>query len=154
MTHAAQGSAGAATGTVRSYVAGFILAVALTLFAFGLVMSRALPLPATLGCIFAAATLQILVHLRYFLHLDASSAQRWNLAAILMTALIILIVVGGSVWIMISLHRRTMLQGMPPVGGLSTESSHAIPSSLDAPRIFFAVRRDDGFQARTSRTGS
>jgi cytochrome o ubiquinol oxidase subunit IV len=106
--HVDTGRAGAARGTLRSYLTGFGLAVLLTALAFGLVMSGALPRDDTVIAIFAAAVLQILVHLHYFLHLDTSSAERWNLAAILFTLIIILILIGGSVWIMSNLKDRTM----------------------------------------------
>lgn len=105
---------GAGQGTLGSYLAGFFLAVLLTLIAFGLVMSGVLSPPATLVAIFVAAVVQILVHLHYFLHLDRSSEQRWNLAAIVFTAVIIGLLVGGSIWIMFNLRQRTMDTGALP----------------------------------------
>jgi cytochrome o ubiquinol oxidase subunit IV len=48
------------------------------------------------------------VHLHYFLHLDRSSEQSWNLQAILFTFLIIVILIAGSLWIMFTLHTRMM----------------------------------------------
>jgi cytochrome o ubiquinol oxidase subunit IV len=108
MEHASAGGGEAATITSGSYLAGFGLAILLTLTSFGLVMSGALPPSDTVYAIFAAAIAQVLVHLHYFLHLDGSVAQRWNLTAILFTTLIIGIVVGGSIWIMYSLNYRTM----------------------------------------------
>lgn len=103
------GTGGASQGTFRSYLAGFVLAVGLTLVAFGLVMTGALSRPMTIAAIFTAAVVQILVHLHYFLHLDRSPEQRWNVFALAFTAMVILIIVGGSVWIMFNLHARTML---------------------------------------------
>lgn len=108
MQHASAHGGEAVHITTGSYLVGFGLAVLLTLVSFGLVMSGVLPQSATLYAIFAAAALQVVVHLHYFLHLDGSKAQRWNLFAILFTALIIAIVVGGSIWIMYSLNYRTM----------------------------------------------
>jgi cytochrome o ubiquinol oxidase subunit IV len=58
--------------------------------------------------IFAAAVVQILVHLHYFLHLDRSSAQRWNLMTLLFTLMVMTIFIGGSLWIMLDLHSRMM----------------------------------------------
>jgi cytochrome o ubiquinol oxidase operon protein cyoD len=108
MRHAPIGSAGASKGTLGSYLTGFVLAIVLTVIPFALVMSGALPQSATVIGIFAAAVVQMLVHLHYFLHLDTSSEERWNLAAILFTVVIIGIVVGGSIWIMVHLHYRVM----------------------------------------------
>lgn len=107
-------SSGAASGTPRSYLTGFSLAVLLTVIPFGLVMSGALPRSATTFVLFTAAVLQILVHLHYFLHLDTSSSQRWNLLAIALTALIIVILISGSVWIMANLRVRTMDRSTTP----------------------------------------
>lgn len=100
---------GAGKATFGSYLTGFVLAVILTLIAFALVMSGALPRPVAVGAIFAAAVAQIIVHLHYFLHPDRSAEQRWNVLALAFTAVVLLIVVGGSIWIMLSLHTRTML---------------------------------------------
>ncbi len=44
--------------------------------------------------------------MRYFLHLDLTSTPRENLVAILFAAILIFIMVGGSFWIMLDLHRR------------------------------------------------
>ena len=108
MSHSAVDHAGASRASLRGYLTGFGLAILLTAVPFALVMTGALSSSLLLLAIFAAAVLQIFVHLHYFLHLDGSSAERWNVMAILFTAIIILIVVGGSVWIMNSLHARLM----------------------------------------------
>jgi cytochrome o ubiquinol oxidase subunit IV len=67
-------SIGASRGSLKSYAAGFILSIVLTVIAF--VMSGAFSRSAVLFGIFGAAMVQILVHLHYFLHLDTSSAMR------------------------------------------------------------------------------
>jgi len=108
MQHASAHGGEAVNITSGSYLVGFGLAILLTFVSFGLVMTGALPQSATIYAIFAAAIVQIFVHLRYFLHLDGSAAQRWNLIAILFTGLIIALFVGGSIWIMYSLNYRTM----------------------------------------------
>ncbi len=104
MQHEATEYAGAHTGSLKSYLTGFILAVILTLIPFWLVMDATLSTAYTLVAIFIAALVQIVVHLHYFLHLDKSSEERWNVLAIVFTALIVLILIGGSVWIMLNLH--------------------------------------------------
>jgi cytochrome o ubiquinol oxidase operon protein cyoD len=108
MGHAEIESTGANKGSFRSYTTGFILAIVLTILAFALVMSGALPRSATLFGIFGAAIVQMLVHLHYFLHLDSSSAARWNVLAMLFTLLILIIFVGGTIWIMYNLNYRMM----------------------------------------------
>jgi cytochrome o ubiquinol oxidase operon protein cyoD len=72
------------------------------------VMSGAWSPAATLAAIFVAGIVQILVHLHYFLHLDTTSAARWNVVALMFTLLIMALFVGGTIWIMHSLYYRMM----------------------------------------------
>jgi len=108
MRQATRDDTGASRGSYTSYAIGFLLSVVLTAVAFGAVMSGLLSRPAALLSIFAAAIAQILVHLRYFLHMDASSAARWNVLAMVFTVLIMLLFVGGTLWIMYNLNYRMM----------------------------------------------
>lgn len=101
-------SAGASGGNFKSCIAGFILSVVLTAIPFALVLSSITSRSAILFGIFGAGTIQILVHLHYFLHLDASSAARWNILALLFTLLIMILFVGGTIWIMYNLNYRMM----------------------------------------------
>ena len=55
-----------------SYIVGFVLAVILTAIPFALVATHALAPSTTMLVIAVAAVLQILVHLRFFLHLTSS----------------------------------------------------------------------------------
>lgn len=101
-------NSGANSGTLAAYTRGFILSVVLTAIPFALVIRGSLPHTETLVAVFVAAVAQILVHLYYFLHLNASSRERWNLMAMLFALLIMLLIVGGTVWIMIHLKYRLM----------------------------------------------
>lgn len=91
---------------LRLYLTGFVLALALTAIPFGLVVFGSLPKMATMVAVAVAAIAQVLVHLRYFLHLDLTTTPRENLLAIAFAAVLILIMVGGSLWIMFDLHSR------------------------------------------------
>ena len=91
---------------LRPYLTGFALALILTAIPFALVAFKPLPKPTTLIIIGVAAAIQVLVHLRYFLHLDLTSTPRENLVAIVFTAILIVLMVGGSFWIMFDLHSR------------------------------------------------
>ena len=88
--------AGEHHGSLLGYSIGFFLSVVLSAVPFGLVMTGVLPREVTLFGIFAAAVIQILVHLHYFLHMDRSSSQRWNLMTFLFTALVMTIFIGGT----------------------------------------------------------
>lgn len=94
---------------LRSYLVGFVLAVVLTAIPFYLVHAHALPPSRIMLVIAAAAVLQILVHLHFFLHVDFTTTPRENLLAIAFTAVLIFLMVGGSFWIMIDLHSRMAL---------------------------------------------
>ena len=95
-------------GSVKSYGIGFILSVILTLIPFGLVMYPTLPKSITLMIVVAFAVIQVLVHLVYFLHLDRSAAQRNNVIAFVFAAIVIVLLVGLSLWIMFSIHSNMM----------------------------------------------
>ena len=101
-------STGISRGSLKSYLTGFALALFLTAIPFALVMSGAVSPSAALAGVFGAGLVQMLVHLHYFLHLDTSSAMRWNMLAIIFTFLIMALFVGGSCWIMWNLHYRMM----------------------------------------------
>ena len=85
-----------------------VLSVILTVIPFALVMIGSAPKAVAIAGIFIAAAIQILVHLHNFLHMDGSSSQRWNLLTFLFTALVMTVFIGGSLWIMVDLHHRTM----------------------------------------------
>jgi len=95
--------AGESHASVKSYLIGFVLSVILTAVPFGLVMDPAhhgFTAATVLAAILALAVVQVFVHIVYFLHMDRSAEQRWNVLAFSFTILILVIVVAGSVWIM------------------------------------------------------
>ncbi len=108
MSQAAIDSTGVSRGSLKSYLTGFVLSLILTTMPFALVMGGTLSSSATLAGIFSAGLAQILVHLHYFLHLDTSSAARWNVLAMMFTLLIMVLFVGGTLWIMSTLNYRMM----------------------------------------------
>ena len=55
------------------------------------------------------AAAQVLVQLVYFLHMNSSSEQRWNVIAFIYTVLCIAVLLVGSVWIMNYLHYNMMI---------------------------------------------
>lgn len=92
----------------RSYLVGFALAVFFTLISFSLIWVEGIPKATAVAGLFVAALLQMLVHLRYFLHLDSSSGQRWNVVLLAFTALLVFIFIGGTMWVMYSLNSNMM----------------------------------------------
>ncbi len=92
-------------GAVRPYAIGFCLALLLTVIPFGMVMSPSGARPAVIA---AFGVAQIIVHLVFFLHVNDSSGERWNLTALLFTVMVVVIIVGGSMWIMHNLDHNMM----------------------------------------------
>jgi cytochrome o ubiquinol oxidase operon protein cyoD len=88
MSQASIDSTGVSRGNLKSYLTGFVLALILTAIPFALVMRGTLSTGAALAAILVAGLVQILVHLHYFLHLDTTSAARWNVLAMIFTLLI------------------------------------------------------------------
>ena len=100
MAHGQISHAGEDHGSVAQYLTGYGLSVILTAAAFLVVMQAAWSPAATATAITVLAATQIVVHLYYFLHLNASSAQRWNVMASAFTVVIAAIVIGGTLWVM------------------------------------------------------
>jgi len=104
MSHGEPYHAGPATGeshgSTKSYLIGFALSVVLTAGAFWLGTRDGLPIADKIGGVAVLAIVQILVHLVYFLHMNTSSKQRWNVTAFAFTVVILAIVVGGNLWVM------------------------------------------------------
>ena len=93
---------------LRSYFIGFAAAVALTALPFTLVALGAAS-ASTLGwTIGICALIQVVVHFRFFLHIGWERSTRDDLQLILFTTLIILLMAGGTIWIMGNLHARMM----------------------------------------------
>lgn len=85
--------------SIKSYLSGFILSVVLTGIPFWAVMTHSLEKSTTLAVILVLAVVQIIVHLKYFLHLDFSKEGKINTFSFMFTALVIVMMVGLSVWI-------------------------------------------------------
>jgi len=92
--------------TIKSHLVGFVLALALTAIPFGLVAARALPPTQTFGVIGVAAIAQVVVHLRFFLHLGLKPSSQNKLVALCFAAVVLLILVGGTLWIMFDRYYR------------------------------------------------
>lgn len=106
-------------GSKKSYLVGFALSAVLTFIPFWLVMARPIADPtvtAALVILFAVA--QILVHTICFLHVNTSGEGGWTLLAYLFTAVLLIITIAGSIWIMTHLNTNMMPGAM--TGEMST----------------------------------
>ncbi len=108
MSNAHTSASGASHGSLKSYIVGFILSILLTIIPYFLVLNHGLSHDSTILAIVVLGIGQLLVQLVFFLHLNTSSEQRWNLMTFVFTVLILLIVVVGSLWIMWNLDYNMM----------------------------------------------
>jgi cytochrome o ubiquinol oxidase subunit IV len=96
-------------GTRRSYLLGFGLSVVLTALPFWLVMSGAIADPRIAAAIVTVlAFAQIIVHTVFFLHVTTKAEGGWTLMALIFTAVMVIIVISGSLWIMYHLNANMM----------------------------------------------
>jgi cytochrome o ubiquinol oxidase operon protein cyoD len=94
--------------TVKGYVIGFMLSVVLTAIPFWLVMGKVLSPTLTSIIILALAAAQMVVHVVYFLHLDRKSQGGWNLLALVFTAIVLFILLSGTIWVMLHMNENMM----------------------------------------------
>lgn len=91
------------------YVQGFVLSVILTAIPFWLVMSEVFTNPTvTTLIILLFAMVQVVVHMVYFLHMNSKSEGGWNLTALLFTAVLLVIVLAGTLWVMHNMNTNMM----------------------------------------------
>jgi cytochrome o ubiquinol oxidase operon protein cyoD len=96
-------------GSLRGYLTGFVLAAILTVIPFWLVMGNVIANKQLLILvILALAVIQIFVHIVYFLHLDTRSEAGWNMMAFIFTAVLVIIVLGASIWVMYNENMNMM----------------------------------------------
>ena len=104
--------------SAKEYLTGFALSVALTAIPFWLVMAKVLPTPTiTTLALLAFAMAQVVVHMVYFLHMNPKSEGGWNLLALIFTAVLLVIVLIGTLWVMHHMNTNMMpathdMQGM------------------------------------------
>lgn len=96
------------TRELRDYGVGFVLALVLTATAFAVVAWSGWSADWKLVAISACAVVQVLVHLRFFLHIDLRRSHRDDLQLILFSAVLMVLMVGGSLWILYNQAQRMM----------------------------------------------
>jgi cytochrome o ubiquinol oxidase operon protein cyoD len=103
------GSKGGKREEVCSYAIGFALALVLTGAAFATVYLRSFASTTTLAMVIALALVQLVVHFRFFLHISLRKSARDDLQLILFSALIVILMVSGTLVILFNLRERMMM---------------------------------------------
>jgi cytochrome o ubiquinol oxidase operon protein cyoD len=104
---------GASHSTLKGYLTGFVLAVVLTAIPFWLVMGKVFDKSSTTAIVvLALAAVQIVVHMVYFLHMNAKSEGGWTMLALIFTLVLVVITLSGSLWVMYHLNHNMMPASM------------------------------------------
>lgn len=88
----------------NSYVAGFMLSLLLSLAAYTVVVNKLATGWTAIYIILVLAVAQLSVQVIFFLHLGREPKPRWNLTALLFAAMVVTILVVGSLWIMYNMN--------------------------------------------------
>jgi len=103
---------GAPHATFKGYMTGFVLSVILTAIPFWLVMGNVFDKSSTTAMVILGfAVVQILVHMVYFLHMNAKSEHGWTMLALIFTIVVVVITLSGSLWVMYHMNHN-MMPGM------------------------------------------
>ena len=112
-------------GSLKTYAIGFILSVILTAIPFWLVMNKTITNTGTMGLVLLAfAAVQVVVHMVYFLHMNAKSEGGWNMMALIFTIMIVVIAMAGSLWVMYHMNKN-MMPNMPHI--MTPQQAHDMP---------------------------
>lgn len=96
-------------GSLRSYLIGFLLSVALTAVPFWLVMTGVIANhQVTAILILLLAIVQVVVHMIYFLHMNSKIEGGWSILALIFTVIVVVIALTGSLWVMYHLNANMM----------------------------------------------
>ncbi len=98
---------------LRFYLVGLLFAVVLTALSFGIAGTGLVWGPGVPVALVVFAIAQMGVHLVFFLHITTSADNTNNVLALAFGTLIVILVIGGSLWIMANLDRNMMPDGHP-----------------------------------------
>ncbi|MGO4763927.1 cytochrome o ubiquinol oxidase subunit IV [Cupriavidus sp. 2KB_3] len=111
--------------TLGGYLTGFVLSVFLTAIPFWLVMGDVFDKTSTTAAvILLLGAVQIVVHMIFFLHMNARSEGGWNMLSLIFTLVLVVITLAGSLWVMFHLNSNMMpsmqhSEKLPGPGGIT-----------------------------------
>ncbi|SJN57838.1 cytochrome o ubiquinol oxidase subunit IV [Vibrio ruber] len=95
---------------VKGYVIGFVASLILTIIPFYYAATQSLSTGTTFAVLFGCAIVQVIVHFVYFLHMETKTDEgRWNFISLVFSAIVVLILIAGSIWIMWNLNINMMM---------------------------------------------
>ncbi len=111
---------------LTSYIVGFVFSIVLTFVPVSVLWmheaaDHQYPSHGVMfGTFVLAALLQLIVQLYFFLHLGEERKPRYNLQALAFALIIVVILVGGTLWIMQELKVRGHSEHQPFINGVVT----------------------------------
>jgi len=96
------------SGSMKSYVTGFILSLVCTIIPYAAVSGEAKPKELVYVALAVFAILQVFIQLVFFLHLGQEKRPRLQRLSFGFMTLVVVIVVFGSLWIMNNLDYHMM----------------------------------------------
>jgi cytochrome o ubiquinol oxidase subunit IV len=95
-------------GNLKTYLIGFVASLFLTALSFSLVITKLFSGQILVYALIFLALLQAIVQLLFLLHLGQEAKPRWETLIFCFMVLVLLIIAGGSLWIMNDLNDRVM----------------------------------------------
>jgi cytochrome o ubiquinol oxidase operon protein cyoD len=93
---------------IARYIVGFVFSVILTLMAYFLVVGKVVSGMTVVVLLLVLALIQAMVQLIFFLHLSWRRESKWRLLAFISMLVVLIIIAGGSLWIMYHLDYNMM----------------------------------------------
>jgi cytochrome o ubiquinol oxidase operon protein cyoD len=87
---------------------GFVISFVLLISCYRIVTHHHLSDGFLYATVICSAFVQAIVQLIFFMHLGLESKPRWNTITFLFTLLVIILIIGGSVWIMNNINYNLM----------------------------------------------
>lgn len=95
-------------GSLVPYSVGFVLSIIFTLLAYWFVVGKVFSGSMLIAAISVLAIAQLLVQVLFFLHIGKEKSPRWNLIFFGAMLVVVLVIAGGSLWIMKNLNYHGM----------------------------------------------
>ncbi len=95
--------------STKPLVLGYTVSVLLIVAAYRIVTRYHLTHDHLVYTLFALCATQVVLQLVFFLHVGLESKPAWNLITLLFMLLVVVIVIGGSLWIMHNLKYNVMV---------------------------------------------
>ena len=94
--------------STKPVILGFIFSIICTLTVYRVVTHMHLKHDALIAAVVGVGCVQVILQLIFFFHMGLESKPRWSLLLLVFTAILVLVVVLGTLWIMYNLDYNLM----------------------------------------------